>query len=100
MNRASQARLRKWRQEHPGESRAKALVASRSRTADSFARQAKTVRETVQKKSVKFAELLFEAKASGRTITPELEAELMERARKIIREENRAERIARKKAKK
>ena len=98
MNRASLERLRKWRLEHPGESREKALAASRARTAESFARQARTVRETAQKKSVKFAELLYEAKAAGREITPELEAELMGRAREIVKAENRAERIARKKA--
>ena len=98
MNKASLERLRKWRFEHPVESRKKALAASRARTADSFARQAQTVRETAQKKSVKFAELLYEARESGKTITPELESELMERARKIVREENRAERIARRKA--
>lgn len=98
MNKASQDRLRKWRMEHPEEARKKAAAASHARTAESFARQAQTVRETVHKKSVKFAELLYEAKVSGKEITPELESELMERARNIIREENRAERIARKKA--
>ena len=98
MNKASLERLRKWRLEHPVESRKKALAASRSRTADSFARQAQTVRETAQKKSVKFAELLYEAKTAGLEITSKLESELMERARKIVQEENRAERIARKKA--
>lgn len=98
MNKAGRERLRKWRMEHPEEVRKRAAAASRARTADSFVRQAQTIRETTHKKTVKFAELLYEARAAGREITPKLEAELMERARKIVREENRAERIARKKA--
>ena len=98
MNRASADRLRKWLHEHPEEVRKKAAAASHSRTADSFARQGQTIRETLHRKSLKFAELLYEARIAGKEITPELETSLMEKARKIIREENRAERIARRKA--
>lgn len=98
ITRASQARLRKWQIEHPEETRRKAAAASRTRTADSFARQARTIRETLQRKSVKFAELLYEARSKGQEITPDIEVELMERARQIVKEENRVQRIARKKA--
>ena len=92
--------LSKWRKENPEKARQMGIAALRCRTAESFARQANTLRETAKKKSVKFAELLSMAKEAGREITPELEAELMELARKIITEENRAARAARKKAKK
>lgn len=98
MTRASQARLHKWQLEHPEETRRKAAAASRTRTADSFARQARTIRETLHRKSVKFAKLLYEARSKGVVITPDLEVELLERARQIVKDENRVQRIARKKA--
>lgn len=100
MTRASQERLRKWRLEHPEEAREKALAASRARTSDSFERQAQTVRDTARKKTLKFAELLYAAKESGALITPELESELMEKARELVKADNKAERTARKKAEK
>ncbi len=100
MTRASQERLRRWRLEHPEEVKAKAMAASRARTAESFARQAQTVRDTAQKKSVKFAELLFAARESGIEMTSELERELMKKASEIVKAENRAARIALKKAEK
>ena len=98
LNKAGAERLVKWMKDHPEESNRQRLAAQRCRTADSFARQAKTVRETAKKKTLKFAELVFEARNAGRGITPEVEIELMEKARQIVREENRAERKARRKA--
>lgn len=94
----SQARLKKWREENPEKVREKAAAASHARTPESFARQAQTVRETAQRKTMKFAELLFAAKESGREITPDVERELMEKARQIIKDENRRNRVNRKKA--
>lgn len=93
-------RILKWGRENPEKVKANALKASKARTAESFARQRKAVKETLIKKNMKFAELLFEAKNSGVTITPEVEIELLQKATKIVKEENKAAKKAAKKAEK
>lgn len=97
MNRSSAARLKKWREENPELASALAAKAKDCRTAETFARQSETIKETIRRKTLKFAELVFEAKTAGREITPELETELMIRARDIVKAELRAERRAAKK---
>ena len=93
-------RLKMWRQEKPEEVKKQALKASKARTAESFARQKETVKETLIKKQIKFAELLFEAKEQGKEITHELETALLQKATQIIKEENiQAKKLAREKAK-
>lgn len=91
-------RILKWGRENPEKVKANALKASKARTAESFARQRKAVKETLIKKNMKFAELLFEAKNSGVTITPEVEIELLQKATKIVKEENKEAKKAAKKA--
>lgn len=93
-------RIKKWNIENPEKVKANALKASRSRTAETFARQRQTVKETVIKKNLKFAELLFSAREQGRQITPELESQLLREAGEIIKEENKqAKKNAREQAK-
>lgn len=99
MNRSSAERLQKWREENPERASALAARAKDCRTAETFARQSATIRDTNRRKSLKFAELVFEAKSAGREITPELESELLLRARELVRAELKAERRAAKKAK-
>lgn len=93
-------RILKWGRENPEKVKANALKASKARTAESFARQRKAVKETLIKKNMKFAELLFEAKNSGVTITPEVEVELLQKATRLVKEENKAAKKAAKKAEK
>lgn len=94
---ASLERMQKWGRENPEKVKANAIKASHARTAESFSKQRKAVKETLIKKNMKFAELLFEAKNSGVTITPEVEIELLQKATKLVKEENKA---AKKEAKK
>lgn len=100
MTRQSCERLQQWKKDNPERARASALNASHARTAESFARQRETVKETARKKSIKFAELLFEARTAGREITPEVETELMAQAAKIVKEENKQAKKNAKKAEK
>lgn len=94
-------RIKKWGEENPEKVRASALNASKSRTAESFARQRETVKETIMKKNIKFAELLFTAREQGQQITPELETQLLQKAAQIVKEENKqAKKLAKKAAKK
>ena len=97
--RQSAARLQKWREENPELVSQLAAKAKSCRTADSFARQSETIKETLRRKTLKFAELVMEAKNAGREITPEVETELLLRAREIVKAELKAERRAAKKAK-
>ena len=90
-------RIRRWNKENPEKVKANALKASRSRTAETFARQRETVKETLLKKNIKFAELLFEAKMSGQALTNELKSQLLLKAAQIVKEENKK---AKKQAKK
>ena len=92
MNRQSAERLKRWREKNPKLASALAARAKDCRTPETFARQSATIRETNRRKSVKFAELVFAAKKEGRTVTPELESELLARSREIVREELKAER--------
>jgi hypothetical protein len=93
-------RILKWGRENPEKVKANALKASKARTAESFARQRKAVKETIIKKNMKFAELLFEAKNSGVTITPEIEVDLLQKATRLVKEENKAAKKAAKKVEK
>jgi len=97
MNRSSAERLKKWREENPELASRLAEKAKNCRTAETFARQSETIKDTIRRKSLKFAELVFEAKTAGREITPELESELLDRARELVRAELKAERRAAKK---
>lgn len=94
---SSLERIRRWNKENPEKVKENALKASRSRTAETFARQRETVKETLLKKNIKFAELLFEAKMSGQQLTDELKSQLLVKAAQIIKEENKK---AKKQAKK
>ena len=94
MNAASRERIKKWRAENPDKSREYALNASRSRTAETFARQRETIKDTARRKTLKFAELLFEEQKKGVVITPEVENSLMQKAREIIKEENKSRKKA------
>lgn len=89
MNLASGKRLAKWNKDNPEKSRANALKASRSRTAETFARQKEAVKDTARRKTLKFAELLFEEQKKGTVITADIENILMQKAKEIIREENK-----------
>lgn len=99
MDRRSAARLKKWREENPELASQLAAKAGNCRTAETFARQSETIKATIRRKSLKFAELVYEAKMSGREITPEVESELLVRAREIVKAELAAERRAAKKTK-
>lgn len=96
MNLASQKRLKKWREENPDTLKATAIKASHSRTSASFAKQSTTIRNTSRKKAVRFAELLFETKSKGIELTAEIEAELLEQAKKDVKEMNRLEKLSKK----
>lgn len=87
----SAVRLKKWREENPEKIRASAHKAQSCRTAETFARQSETIKETLRRKSVKFAELLMEAKDNGVDVTPELHAELMKKAARLVKQERAAE---------
>ena len=87
----SAVRLKKWREENPEKIRASAHKAQASRTAETFARQSETIKETLRRKSVKFAELLMEARDNGADVTPELHAELMKKAARLVKQERAAE---------
>lgn len=97
INQTSIERIRQWNKENPEKVKENALKASRSRTAETFARQRETVKETLLKKNIKFAELLFEAKMSGQQLTDELKSQLLVKAAQIIKDENKK---AKKQAKK
>ena len=97
INQTSIERIRQWNKENPEKVKENALKASRSRTAETFARQRETVKETLLKKNIKFAELLFEAKMSGQQLTDKLKSQLLAKAAQIIKEENKK---AKKQAKK
>ena len=97
INQTSIERIRQWNKENPEKVKENALKASRSRTAETFARQRETVKETLLKKNIKFAELLFEAKMSGQELTDQLKSQLLVKAAQIIKDENKK---AKKQAKK
>ena len=97
INQTSIERIRQWNKENPEKVKENALKASRSRTAETFARQRETVKETLLKKNIKFAELLFEAKMSGQQLTDKLKSQLLVKAAQIIKDENKK---AKKQAKK
>lgn len=97
MNKKGSERLRKWREQNPKQASALAEKAKNSRTEDTFARQSVTIRETNRRKSLKFAELIMAAKLEGKTITAELETELLTKAREVVKAELKAERKAAKK---
>lgn len=98
MNRQSAERLHKWRKANPKLVRAISARAKDCRTAETFARQSETMKETIRRKTVKFAQLVLEAKNAGREITPELEKQLLLQARDIVRSELKAERRAAKRS--
>ena len=87
----SAERLKKWRVENPEKVKASANKAQACRTADTFARQSETIKETLQRKSVKFAELVMEAKENGVEITPQLHADLLKEAARLVKKERAAE---------
>lgn len=87
----SASRLKKWREENPEKIKASAHKAQSCRTAETFARQSETIKETLRRKSVKFAELLMEAKENGMDVTPELHGELMKKAARLVKQERAAE---------
>ena len=87
----SAVRLKKWREENPEKVKASANKAQACRTADTFARQSETIKETLQRKSVKFAELVMEAKENGVEITPQLHADLLKEAARLVKKERAAE---------
>lgn len=89
MNAASCERIKKWRKNNPEKTREFALKASRSRTAESFARQKEAIKDTARRKTLKFAELLFTEQQKGTVITAEIENQLMLRAKEIIKQENK-----------
>ena len=91
-----QAALESWRKKNAEEMRKSNIHASRCRTAETFARQSETIRETNRRKAVRFAELLMQAKTEGKEITPELEKELQEEARLFVKAQRKAERQAKK----
>lgn len=82
-------RMKDWRKANPEKVKEHALKASQARTAESFAKQKATVRETLLKKNIKFAELLFEAKMSGQELTNELKNQLLQKATQLVKEENK-----------
>jgi hypothetical protein len=92
--------LAKWREENKKAVKTNAKKASKARTAETFARQSETIKNTIRRKSIRFAELMLKAKNSGKEITPQLETELMDKARLMVKEELKQERKAAKKASK
>ncbi len=99
LTQASAERLEKWRKENPDKLRNITIKASRSRTQETFARQAESLKETARRKMLKFAELLSEAQRANLPITPERQEELTKKASELVRAEIKAERLAAKKAK-
>lgn len=100
LNEDSAKRLKSWRNKNPEEARKLGLKAQACRTSETFARQSDSIKETMRRKSVKFAELLLSAKMDGKELTPELQADLMKKAAELTRAELKAERReAKKKAK-
>lgn len=90
MNEASRKRLKEWAENNPEQMRANAAKASKSRTAESFARQRESIKSTSRRKVLKFAELLFEEQKKGTVITPDVENALMQKAKEIVKEENKS----------
>ena len=82
-------RMQDWRNANPEKVKEYARKASQARTAESFARQKETVKETLLKKNIKFAELLFEAKMSGQELTEALKNQLLQKATQLVKEENK-----------
>ena len=91
MNQRSLDSMKAWREKNPKLSMYYAKKASKARTKSSFKKQAESLKKTYMMKSIKFAELLQEAKEKGEEITAELEKELMKKAAEIVREEKRQE---------
>ena len=85
------AELKKWRENNPEEARKSAERASKARTAESFARQSISIKETIRQKTLKFAELLWDAREKGIEITAEVEAELMQKAKELVKSEKKSQ---------
>ena len=76
----SSERLTEWRKNNPQKARAIAINASHSRTPETYAKQAESIRATLLRKAVIFAQLIQAEKDKGNTITPQIEAQLLKKA--------------------
>lgn len=87
-----QAALSNWRKQNAEEMRKSNIHASRCRTAETFARQSETIKETNRRKALKFAELILEAKNNGVEITSDVEKDLLKQASEFVKAQRKAER--------
>lgn len=99
LNEAGAKYLAAWRENNPRKVKKNANKAQAARTAETFARQSETIKATNQRKALKLSALVLELQNSGITITPELQLELIEKARLAVKEELKQERkLAKKKS--
>lgn len=82
--------LKKWHAENPDKAKESIARARAMRTPETFARQSESIKQTIIRKNVVFAELLAKEKESSSDISPERLMELSRRAAAIVRAEKKS----------
>lgn len=81
--------LKKWHAENPDKAKASAARARAMRTPETFARQSESIKQTIIRKNVVFAELLAKEKEATQDVSPERLMELARQAASIVRAEKK-----------
>ena len=84
--------LKKWHAENPDKAKESIARARAMRTPETFARQSESMKQTIIRKNIVFAELLAKEKESSSGISPERIVELTRQAASIVRAEKKNKR--------